>query len=767
MNTDHPIYQYLRDRLKACGIAEKENRRTVSDSDGRVNSGYPIIAADVKQDALAITYTHIDGSLVEITEGKRIIPFVRYRLRNPQEYEDATGKKRNMKYRQPAGTPVYPYFPPLITELYSRVRLPKKGRPINVRTLYVVEGELKALAASNRLNLPFIGLGGIQNFRDKNQNQFVEGIREAIFTFKPRNVVLLFDADCLSIKYAEGKELAERLSNFHSAVVSFREMLKTFSVDFYFAHVSTKFTHGAKGIDDLIDSMKSDQIDDIREELESLSVGEKYFFSIQMLGPGSDNKLRKYFLLDSPSSFYEFFRSEIGTKVFVYKGSKYYYDGEKVCRMLSDEIKKFILIDDTYYRRTFDIDDHENGVNTEIIRKVSKAQVFRELNGDKRAMEQIPFFYEMQYRPCPFGEFRQTIFETNENGLTQRIYNKFQPIQYHPSPGNWEHIEKILRHCLCDINQEGETVYEFGLDYIQMLIYQPKVRLPIIVLASLERNTGKSSFIFLLKRIFKENMKVQDANGFSNRFTGPYADKLVVGIDEDIAGFDKDEMQNYIKSLATGEYFRKELKSKDAEETRNYIHLILTTNKESNFTKISNDENRYAVFRVPPLEADDPDIITKCEQEIPAFLFYLSQRKMKYPARESRLHFRTSAYITNTLRRLQDRSRSKLDKELEAVVLEYLDTYAIDECYLTIKDLVNMITESGSFRVSRADLSDYLKFEMRKSPEKNMKYKKHVMNYDPVTRMEVPGYIRNTGTPYHLTRKDFEREEEPKPNTTT
>lgn len=45
-----------------------------------------------------------------------------------------------------------------------------------------------------------------------------------------------------------------------------------------------------------------------------------------------------------------------------------------------------------------------------------------------------------------------------------------------------------------------------GLDYLQLLYTKPLQRLPILLFVSKERNTGKTTFLNLLKAIFGANM---------------------------------------------------------------------------------------------------------------------------------------------------------------------------------------------------------------------------------------------------------------------
>jgi hypothetical protein len=73
--------------------------------------------------------------------------------------------------------------------------------------------------------------------------------------------------------------------------------------------------------------------------------------------------------------------------------------------------------------------------------------------------------------------------------------NQYEQIPYQPVPGNCPLTLEFLRHIF------GEQL-EMGLDYLQLLYLKPLTKLPIILLVSNERNTGKTTFLNFLKAIF-------------------------------------------------------------------------------------------------------------------------------------------------------------------------------------------------------------------------------------------------------------------------
>ena len=65
--------------------------------------------------------------------------------------------------------------------------------------------------------------------------------------------------------------------------------------------------------------------------------------------------------------------------------------------------------------------------------------------------------------------------------------NLYQPIGHVPTEGEFPHIKSLVRHIF------GEQ-YDLGVDYLQLLYLNPVQKLPILLLVSEERNTGKTTF---------------------------------------------------------------------------------------------------------------------------------------------------------------------------------------------------------------------------------------------------------------------------------
>lgn len=114
---------------------------------------------------------------------------------------------------------------------------------------------------------------------------------------------------------------------------------------------------------------------------------------------------------------------------------------------------------------------------------------------------------------------------TDYRKIIGNAYNLYEPITHHPEPGDRSAIDGLLRHIF-------EEHYEYGLDYIQLLYQMPLQKLPILILVSEQRNTGKTTFLNLLKAIFQDNATFNIKEDFRSKFNPDWAGKLLIMVDE-------------------------------------------------------------------------------------------------------------------------------------------------------------------------------------------------------------------------------------------
>lgn len=128
--------------------------------------------------AMLIRYFGIDGKPL------RKPPFYRIRYLGPLVgFDAATGKER--RYIQPGGVGAAPYFPRIARTNWKMIANDPG------RDLIITEGEMKA-ACATKLGFPTIGLGGVWNFKQKNQALLPE---LQAFEWDGRTVFIAYDSD--------------------------------------------------------------------------------------------------------------------------------------------------------------------------------------------------------------------------------------------------------------------------------------------------------------------------------------------------------------------------------------------------------------------------------------------------------------------------------------------------------------------------------------------------------------------------------------------
>lgn len=113
----------------------------------------------------------------------------------------------------------------------------------------------------------------------------------------------------------------------------------------------------------------------------------------------------------------------------------------------------------------------------------------------------------------------------NYRQVIDGFLNLYEPIGCRPQEGDFSHIQSLVQHIFGD-------QYEIGLDYLQLLYLHPIQKLPILLLVSEERNTGKSTFLNFLKAVFENNVTFNTNEDFRSQFNSDWAGKLLIMVDE-------------------------------------------------------------------------------------------------------------------------------------------------------------------------------------------------------------------------------------------
>lgn len=275
--------------------------------------------------------------------------------------------------------------------------------------------------------------------------------------------------------------------------------------------------------------------------------------------------------------------------------------------------------------------------------------------------------------------------ESIDNGYGELFYNIYKPLSHTPTEGEWQHIEKLLRH----IFQEQ---YEMALDYLQILYEQPLHPLPVLLLVSDETGTGKSTFCKFLNAVFCENALPLTPEIVESRFNSYWIGKLLGYIEEQADDSNERKKQNAkVKNIVTAETLPAEKKGKDPTLAFNFLKIVICSNDECTPVKIDPNDTRYWVRKVPALskKEEGTDILDECKKEIPFFLYFLQNRQKRYE-RKNRLWFDPEEMHTDAWRKIVHHSQSSLEQELREILLDIMREQQLEMLKYDLTTLIEL-----------------------------------------------------------------------------
>ncbi|MBC8053786.1 MAG: hypothetical protein H7Y13_12045 [Sphingobacteriaceae bacterium] len=193
----------------------------------------------------------------------------------------------------------------------------------------------------------------------------------------------------------------------------------------------------------------------------------------------------------------------------------------------------------------------------------------------------------------------------------------------------WETINHFLTHIFTDIptspsGDYGSTELDIILDCIQLKLTKPAERLPILCLLGQHGSAGKSTFIWLMKQIFKVDAVVINGEDL-NEFYNPWAEKKIIALEE---GYFNQKSLEILKSLVSCEKVKIRKYLESTKEIPFHGWFILASNDPSAIVDLDASP-RFWFRTVPQVTLQDPNLPQKLMNEIPSFLNYINYRKLK------------------------------------------------------------------------------------------------------------------------------------------
>jgi len=343
----------------------------------------------------------------------------------------------------------------------------------------------------------------------------------------------------------------------------------------------------------------------------------------------------------------------------------------------------------------------------------------------KNILNEIARFDEFYLNPDNL-EYKE--FENN-------CYNLYAKFPHKPSdtPGDFKHIDLLMKHIF------GDQI-ELGYRYLQVLYTMPKQILPVLVLASTERQTGKTTFLNFLDMLFGDNYVNIPPDDLVGDFNNAYATKNIIAIDETV--LEKSSSVEKIKAIATQKSIVVNQKYVSHFKVDFFGKIIIGTNREHDFMKIDEEEIRFWVRRVPPINQRITNIEDLMRAEIPYMLHYLLSLP-NVDLSKSRMVFTEDEIRTETLGQVMNESKSWLRKDLE---LRFEDLFMQNK-YMSKVEFAAIDLKEKWYANNHQVTSGYL-FKVLKN-EMKLQYSEKIVRYKNF------GEESKTGKPFTIQKVNF------------
>lgn len=272
----------------------------------------------------------------------------------------------------------------------------------------------------------------------------------------------------------------------------------------------------------------------------------------------------------------------------------------------------------------------------------------------------------------------------NYSPVHGRYYNLYSEFPHKPSP---QHVSisqipttiHLLKHIF------GEQ-FELGMKYMKVLYEFPKQILPILVLVSEERETGKTTFLNYISMLFGDNSILINPSDLLSNFNSSYATKNIILVDE--AFVEKGLGVEKLKSIATAKKMSVNPKHVQGYSVDFYGKVIMCSNKERDFMRIDDAEIRFFIRKIKTVNGNrNVNIETDLYNEIPYFIKYITQLP-QIDFSKSRMVFTKEEIQTEELKKVKENSRVTLFKDLNLRIRDmFFENPSNDTIYATAVNL--------------------------------------------------------------------------------
>lgn len=318
-------------------------------------------------------------------------------------------------------------------------------------------------------------------------------------------------------------------------------------------------------------------------------------------------------------------------------------------------------------------------------------------------------------------------FVIEPDNLTHRqvigdCYNLYSPFAHTPHEGDVGVADipvtfQFLNHIFAGADRDH---FNIGLTYLKCMYEYPRQILPVLVLLSKDRDTGKTTFNNWLTMIFGANFVSISPDALTRQFNANYAYKNIITFEE--AFIDKQQGIERLKHLSTCKMIDVSQKFVTDYSIPFFGKFILYTNKVLDFMRIDSEEIRFWVRPIPKIKGKkNVRIEDELLKEIPKFLKYLLQLPPIDFDTGSRMLLTSEQTYTDALGLVKNESKSWLYKELEIHIEDFYNKNPLGELFLTASD-VKRYWFANNNQVNISYIKKVLSQEMGLEPLKKQRY---------------------------------------------
>ena len=692
-------------------------------------------------------------------EGRFITYYNENKTPKPKHYIQKRWKepKGDRKYHLPPKQGTFPWFPPALVQKYKQQE--------TIPTLFLTEGAFKAFKAST-CGMDIIGLTSITHYaRD---GKLHEDIRKLIEVCQVEHVVVLWDGDCLDISEKAlliRDQLSKRPFGFFNAAKKIAQLIRELVFEktreaprVHFMHVkSDSWEAKPKGLDDLLLlAEQEEKLPSVIKDAHNLEEAGFFFYKNEITN--HTRRLFQYFRLHDKWAFYQMHQDTIEDTEFFFFNDLFQYDNAKEqLELISPGWAKSIWwVGDEYFEDCVVPGTHGDRRQLLKLTQNTLQRAYR----IKDLSQYVKFFHGFCNVPDHFNY--QSIIEREGRSFKNRYF----PFQHIPKEGSFKTIIRFIQHIfgkdkvLHPKTNEEINTWELGLDYVQLLLMNPKQMLPVICLYSSENNTGKSTFGKLLAAIFGDNVvKIGNADMQSD-FNEPYADKLIAFCDETLLERKKDAER--IKALSTSSQVLVNPKGQKQYMCEFFCKFLFFSNNKRMIYVNKHDE-RFWIIKVPKVSDDNPNILEEMKAEIPAFIHYLKNRTLR-TKKEGRMHFHSGLIRTKAFEEAVEVNEPSIATDLRENLKEwFIQMPHTEQIMMPMKNILEeFISGTHSKKYIQEVLTDYLGVDLLRDANGKAIFKRGSytkLEYNPYENRFESKKIRWRGRPYVFDKANFQKEE--------